>query len=243
LRESQQRLQAIFRDASLGIAATDLTGHFTDANETYCKMLGYTLDELKNLNVLELTHPDDRQANYELRRQLICGEREQFVYEKRYFVRSGAILWCRISASPLHDSRGNIMGLRAGADDYLAKPFEMEEMLARVEALIRRAAGHSSPVLECGPLRLDTTTHRFTMDAAPVELTALEFRLVSYLLHHRGKVVSKTELSEHIYGYDEDRDSNTIEVLINRLRKKLAPELIRTHRGQGYQLVDPNHAA
>jgi two-component system OmpR family response regulator len=80
------------------------------------------------------------------------------------------------------------------------------------------------------------------MDGAPVELTALEFRLVSYLLHHRGKVVSKTELSEHIYGYDEDRDSNTIEVLINRLRKKLAPELIRTHRGQGYQLVDPDHA-
>jgi two-component system OmpR family response regulator len=139
--------------------------------------------------------------------------------------------------------REKVMGLRAGADDYLAKPFEMEEMLARVEALIRRAAGHSSPVLECGPLRLDTTTHRFTMDGAPVELTALEFRLVSYLLHHRGKVVYKTELSEHIYGYDEDRDSNTIEVLINRLRKKLAPELIRTHRGQGYQLVDPDHAA
>jgi two-component system, OmpR family, response regulator len=138
--------------------------------------------------------------------------------------------------------REKVMGLRAGADDYLAKPFEMEEMLARVEALIRRAAGHSSPVLECGPLRLDTTTHRLTMDGAPVELTALEFRLILYLLHYEGKVVSKTELSEHIYGYDEDRDSNTIEVLINRLRRKLAPELIRTHRGQGYQLIDPNHA-
>lgn len=138
--------------------------------------------------------------------------------------------------------REKVMGLRSGADDYLAKPFEMEEMLARVEALIRRAAGHSSPVLECGPLRLDTTTHRLTMDGAPVELTALEFRLISYLLHHQGKVVSKTALSDHIYGYDEDRDSNTIEVLINRLRKKLAPELIRTHRGQGYQLVDPKHA-
>jgi two-component system OmpR family response regulator len=138
--------------------------------------------------------------------------------------------------------REKVMGLRAGADDYLAKPFEMEEMLARVEALIRRAAGHSSPVLDCGPLRLDTTTRRLTMSGAPVELTALEFRLISYLLHHQGKVVSKTELSEHIYGYDEDRDSNTIEVLINRLRRKLAPELIRTHRGQGYQLVDPDHA-
>jgi two-component system, OmpR family, response regulator len=138
--------------------------------------------------------------------------------------------------------REKVMGLRAGADDYLAKPFEMEEMLARVEALIRRAAGRSSPVLDCGPLRLDTTTHRLTMGGAPVELTALEFRLISYLLHHQGEVVSKTELSEHIYGYDEDRDSNTIEVLINRLRRKLAPELIRTHRGQGYQLVDPKHA-
>jgi two-component system OmpR family response regulator len=138
--------------------------------------------------------------------------------------------------------REKVMGLRAGADDYLAKPFEMEEMLARVEALIRRAAGHASPVLDYGPLRLDTTIHRLTMAGAPVELTALEFRLISYLLHHQGEVVSKTELSEHIYGYDEDRDSNTIEVLINRLRRKLAPELIRTHRGQGYQLVDPKHA-
>jgi two-component system OmpR family response regulator len=139
--------------------------------------------------------------------------------------------------------REKVMGLRAGADDYLAKPFEMEEMLARVEALIRRAAGHASPVLECGPLRLDTTSYRVTMAGAPVELTALEFRLISYLLHHRGKVVSKTELNEHIYGYDEDRDSNTIEVLINRLRRKLAPELIRTHRGQGYQLLGPDHAS
>jgi two-component system OmpR family response regulator len=138
--------------------------------------------------------------------------------------------------------REKVTGLRAGADDYLAKPFAMEEMLARVEALIRRAAGRSSPVLECGALRLDTATRRLTLQGAPVELTALEFRLLSYLLHHPGKVVSKTELSEHIYGYDEDRDSNTIEVLINRLRRKLAPELVRTHRGQGYQLVDPTHA-
>jgi two-component system OmpR family response regulator len=119
----------------------------------------------------------------------------------------------------------------------------MEEMVARIEALIRRAAGRASPVLECGPLHLDTASRRLTMDGAPVELTALEFRLIAYLLHHQGKVVSKTELSEHIYGYDEDRDSNTIEVLVNRLRRKLAPELIRTHRGQGYQLVDPKHVA
>jgi two-component system OmpR family response regulator len=132
-----------------------------------------------------------------------------------------------------------VLGLRAGADDYLAKPFAMEEMLARIEALIRRAAGRSAAILECGPLRLDTVSHRVTMAGTPVELTALELRLLAYLLHHPAKVVSKTELSEHIYGYGEDRDSNTIEVLVNRLRKKLAPELIRTHRGQGYQLVDP----
>jgi two-component system, OmpR family, response regulator len=134
-----------------------------------------------------------------------------------------------------------VTGLRAGADDYLAKPFAMEELLARVQALIRRASGHASPLLECGPLRLDTTSHRLTLDGMPVELTALEYRLLAYLMHHPGKVASKTELSEHLYGYDEDRDSNTIEALVTRLRRKLAPELIRTHRGQGYQLVGPAH--
>ena len=133
--------------------------------------------------------------------------------------------------------RDTVTGLRAGADDYLAKPFELEEMLARIEALIRRASGHASPVLECGPLRLDTTTNRVTLQGSLVELTALEFSTLSYLMYHRGKVVSKTELTEHIYSQDFDRDSNVIEVLINRLRKKLGPEFIKTHRGQGYQLV------
>jgi len=132
-----------------------------------------------------------------------------------------------------------VMGLRAGADDYLAKPFELEEMLARVEALIRRAAGHADPVLTCGPIRLDTTTRRTTLDGAPVELTALEFRTLAYLMHHPGKVISKTEFTEHIYGQDFDRDSNVIEVLMNKLRKKLGPDRIRTHRGQGYALVMP----
>jgi two-component system OmpR family response regulator len=135
--------------------------------------------------------------------------------------------------------RDTVTGLRAGADDYLAKPFELEEMLARVEALIRRASGHASPVLECGSLRLDTTTNRITLHGSLVELTALEFSTLSYLMYYPAKIVSKTELTEHIYSQDFDRDSNVIEVLINRLRKKLGPEFIKTHRGQGYQLVAP----
>jgi two-component system OmpR family response regulator len=139
--------------------------------------------------------------------------------------------------------RETVTGLRAGADDYLAKPFELEELLARIEALIRRAAGHASPGLVCGPIRLDTSTTRVTLDGDLVELTALEFRTLSYLMHHRDKVVSKTELTEHIYGQDFDRDSNVIEVLINRLRKKLGTEVIKTRRGQGYQLTAAEDAS
>jgi two-component system OmpR family response regulator len=138
--------------------------------------------------------------------------------------------------------RNTVTGLRAGADDYLTKPFELEVLLARIEALIRRAAGHANPVLECGSVRLDTSTNRVTLSGEPVELTALEFATLSYLMHHRGKVISKTELTEHIYSQDFDRDSNVIEVLINRLRKKLGHRLIKTRRGQGYQLIRPEDA-
>ena len=134
--------------------------------------------------------------------------------------------------------REKVAGLRAGADDYLAKPFELEEVMARVEALIRRASGHASPMLKCGSVELEPVSARVTMDGIPINLTALEYRALQYLLQKHGCVISKSELSEHIYGQDLERDSNVIEVLINRLRSKLTPELIQTRRGLGYQLVE-----
>ncbi len=132
-----------------------------------------------------------------------------------------------------------VAGIDAGADDYVAKPFHMAELQARLRALIRRASGHGSPEIVCGPLRLDTRAARVSLGGAPVRLTGHEFRVLAYLMHHKGRVVSRTELTEHIYDQDFDRDSNTIEVFIGRLRKKLGPELIETVRGLGYRLVEP----
>ncbi|HOT82791.1 MAG TPA: response regulator transcription factor, partial [Candidatus Defluviicoccus seviourii] len=114
-----------------------------------------------------------------------------------------------------------VLGIDAGADDYLAKPFHMEELLARLRALIRRARGHASSELRAGPVVLDTRTGTVTTDGQPLDLTGYEFRVLSYLMHHAGEVVSRTELTEHVYAQDFDRDSNTIEVFIGRLRKKL----------------------
>ncbi|RDD62779.1 response regulator [Ferruginivarius sediminum] len=132
-----------------------------------------------------------------------------------------------------------VEGIDAGADDYLPKPFRMEELLARVRALIRRASGHGAAELRCGPLVLDTRANRVTVDGAPVTLTAHEYRVLAYLMHHVGETVSRSELSEHVYAYDMDRDSNTIEVFVGRLRKKLGREIIKTERGLGYRLEAP----
>ena len=131
-----------------------------------------------------------------------------------------------------------VQGIDAGADDYVAKPFHMEEILARLRALVRRAAGHSSNEITAGPVRLDVKAGKVTVDGHAVKLTSHELRLLSYLMHHKGKVISRTELTEHLYDQDFDRDSNTIEVFVGRLRKKLPEDCIQTVRGLGYQILE-----
>jgi two-component system OmpR family response regulator len=135
-----------------------------------------------------------------------------------------------------------VAGFDAGADDYVAKPFHMEEVLARIRALVRRSAGHASSEISCGPLMLDTKSARVTVDGKAIKLTSLEFRLLSYLMLHKGRVVSRTELVEHLYDQDFDRDSNTIEVFVGRLRKKLGVDMLRTIRGLGYCISEPDNA-
>jgi two-component system OmpR family response regulator len=131
--------------------------------------------------------------------------------------------------------RDKVAGLDSGADDYLTKPFQMDELLARLRALIRRSTGQANPLFKQGPIEFDTRSGRVTLDAVSVALTAQETNVLGYLIMHREQVVSRTELSEHVYGYDTERDSNTIEVFIGRLRRKLGHKVVVTIRGRGYQ--------
>ena len=130
-----------------------------------------------------------------------------------------------------------VAGIDAGAADYLTKPFPMEELLARLRALIRRAGGHATSEMVCGPLTLDTRNSRATVAGQALTLTSHEYRVLAYLMHHRDEVVSRSDLVEHLYAQDFDRDSNTVEVFIARLRKKLPPGMIETVRGLGYRLT------
>ncbi|MDN3699780.1 response regulator transcription factor [Vibrio artabrorum] len=129
-----------------------------------------------------------------------------------------------------------VEGLNAGADDYLTKPFEMVELIARIRAQLRRASGSAAPILQIGDLSLDTRSSKVLWQGQAVSLTALEYKVVAYFMHNQNKVISRTELVEHIYKQDFDRDSNTVEVFIGRIRKKIAPKIIKTVRGLGYQL-------
>ncbi len=139
------------------------------------------------------------------------------------------------------DWQDKVAGLDAGADDYVVKPFQFEEIVARLNALLRRAAGFSKPTLEFGAIKLDTTSKRLSVNGEYVDLTAYEYKMLEYLMLHPGKAVSKTELTEHLYAQDYDRDSNVLEVFVRRLRQKLDPEQslkpIETVRGQGYRFV------
>jgi two-component system OmpR family response regulator len=131
-----------------------------------------------------------------------------------------------------------VIGIDGGADDYVTKPFHVEEVLARLRALLRRAGGQGAPALQCGAIVLDPRTARVTLHGAPVRLTSHEFRVLSYLMHHRSRIVAPGELNEHIYARDADRDSNTVEVFIARLRKKIGAGAIETVRGLGYRMGD-----
>lgn len=131
-----------------------------------------------------------------------------------------------------------VEGIDAGADDYLGKPFQMEELVARLRALLRRSSGQKSTTLEAGPLRIDLRQMRVSLDGRPLKVTPLEYRLLNYLMHNRGKVIAQEELAENIYFRDQEPDSNAVEVLVGRLRRKIGGDVIETRRGFGYLIAE-----
>ncbi len=137
------------------------------------------------------------------------------------------------------DWHSRVEGLNAGADDYLGKPFILEELIARLHAIVRRSKGFASPEIACGPIALDSVSGKVTVDGKPVPLTAQEFKTLSYLMHRQGRIVSQRELGEHIYDLEDERESNTIEVFVGRIRRKLGVDAIKTVRGLGYRLEAP----
>jgi DNA-binding response OmpR family regulator len=132
-----------------------------------------------------------------------------------------------------------VEGIDAGADDYIAKPFHVEELVARLGAVIRRSGGHATAILEAGPVRIDIRRLTVSMNGRPIPLSPLEFRAIRYLIHNKGRVVTQSELCEHVYASDREPDSNAIEVLVGRIRRKLGPDCISTRRGQGYIVEGP----
>lgn len=202
-----QSIEMMLRNANLNVYTTDLGEEGVDL----AKLYDY------DLILLDLNLPD--MTGYDVLKRLRVAKVDTPI----------------LILSGMSGTDEKVRGFGSGADDYLTKPFQMDELLARLRALMRRSTGQPDPVFKHGSFEFDTRSGRVTVDGMYVQLTAQETNVLGYLIAHKDRVVSRTELSEHVYGYDTERDSNTIEVFIGRLRKKLGQKIIVTIRGRGYQ--------